>query len=275
MIDIGLNLTHESFNADREALLHAAAAADVTHMLVTGSTLASTQAAIDLAQRHPDALRATAGVHPHHAGDLRAQDLPELRRLALLPQVVAVGECGLDYFRDFSAHADQQQAFRWQLQLAVEVGKPLFLHQRDAHEDFLAILQEYWSSIRRGVAHCFTGGVAQAKAYLDLGLYLGITGWICDERRGAELREAIRHIPRDRLLVETDAPYLLPRDLRPKPSSRRNEPKYLPHIVEIVARLRGETPEEVAAYMADNARELFGWPQFGVANADKETATRA
>ena len=265
MIDIGLNLAHDSFDADRETLLSDAAAVGVHHMIITGSTLASTQAAIDLAQRFPDALRATAGVHPHHAGELGEQDLPALQRLALLPQVVAVGECGLDYFRNLSPQVDQQRAFRLQLQLAAEIGKPLFLHQRDAHEHFLAILQEYWAAIGRGVAHCFTGGVAEAKAYLDLGLYLGITGWICDERRGAELRAAIRYIPRDRLLVETDAPYLLPRDLQPMPRSRRNEPKYLPHIVAAIAHCRGETAAEVADYSSANARMLFGWPPSAIA----------
>jgi len=173
--------------------------------------------------------------------------------------VVAVGECGLDYFRNFSPPAAQQAAFRKQLELAVEVGKPVFLHQRDAHEDFLAILRDYRPRLVGGVAHCFTAGLEEMRAYLDLGLYIGITGWICDERRGLHLREVVRHIPRERLLVETDGPYLLPRDLDPKPASRRNEPMYLPHVLRAIAAARGEDPEELGAITTRNALELFSW----------------
>ena len=129
---------------------------------------------------------------------------------------MAVGECGLDYFRNLSPRPAQLAAFRRQLDLAVQLRKPVFLHQRDAHEDFLTVLREYGSRLVGGVAHCFTAGVDEARAYLDLGLYIGITGWICDERRGLHLREVVRTIPADRLLIETDGPYLLPRDLQPE-----------------------------------------------------------
>ena len=260
MIDIGLNLTHDSFAGDRDALLESAVHAGVRHMIVTGSTLASSQAAIDLVREYPSLLRATAGVHPHHAGEFDERQMPALRNLLQQPDIVASGECGLDYFRNYSSHAHQERAFRLQLQLASEIGKPLFLHQRDAHDAFLGILRDYWPSIGRGVAHCFTGTRDEAKSYLDLGLHVGVTGWICDERRGTHLREVVRYVPRDRLLVETDAPYLLPRDLHPKPASRRNEPKYLPHIVATIARCRAESPEDVAAFTTANCTALFGWP---------------
>jgi TatD DNase family protein len=260
MIDIGLNLAHDSFDIDRDALLARADAAGVRHMIVTGSSLASTQQAITLVQQHPNRLRATAGVHPHHAEDLAEHQLPALRQLMQQPQVIAVGECGLDYFRNFSSVASQQRAFRWQLQLANEVDKPVFLHQRDAHDAFISILREHQPR-RGGVAHCFTGDRNQAKDYLDFGLYIGITGWICDERRGASLREAVGYIPSNRLLIETDAPYLLPRDFKPKPTSRRNEPAYLPHIAKVIAQCRGESTQSVIKATIANTQALFGWPE--------------
>jgi TatD DNase family protein len=261
LVDIGVNLAHDSFDADRAEVIERARAADVTHLIVTGSTLESTQAAIELAREQPLLIRATAGVHPHHASELDATQLSRLRQLMQAPEVCAAGECGLDYFRNFSPRDAQQRAFRWQLELAVEIRKPAFLHQRDAHAEFLAILREHRPQLAGAVAHCFTGGRRELEDYLALDLYIGITGWICDERRGAALRDAVTRIPADRMLLETDAPYLLPRDLVPLPPTRRNEPMYLRHILETVARHRNEPVETVARASSDNARRLFGWPE--------------
>lgn len=260
LIDIGINLAHDSFDTDRAEVIRRAAAAGVTHMVITGSSLASTRAAIDLVRSDPQRFRCTAGVHPHHAADLDESALQELAALAAQPEVVAVGECGLDYFRNLSPRAAQLAAFRHQLDLAVQLRKPVFLHQRDAHDEFLTILREYGSRLAGGVAHCFTAGSDEARAYLDLGLYIGITGWISDERRGLHLREVVRTLPAERLLIETDAPYLLPRDLQPKPHSRRNEPMYLPHVLHAVAVARGQSTQELASLMTRNAHTLFGWP---------------
>ena len=256
LIDIGINLGHESYQEDRDAVLARARAAGVTQMIVTGSSLASTRAAIALARARPRQLFATAGVHPHHASELSAERGSELLELARQPEVVAVGECGLDYFRNFSPAAAQQRAFHAQLELAAQVGKPVFLHQRDAHADFIAILREHGAQWR-GVAHCFTGSAPELTAYLELGLAIGITGWICDERRGAHLAALMPLIPAQRLLLETDGPYLLPRDLQPKPATRRNEPAYLPHIAAAVARARGESLAVLAAASTAATRELF------------------
>jgi TatD DNase family protein len=255
LIDVGVNLAHDSFDADRDAVMQRAAAAGVVQMVITGSSEDATRKAIALSRAHPGVLYATAGVHPHHAADLTADTLPALRELAREPEVRAVGECGLDYFRDFSPRDLQRRAFGWQLELAKELGKPVFLHQRDAHDDFLAILREH--GIRHGVAHCFTAGEAERDAYLELGLHIGITGWINDERRGLHLREVVKGIPADRLLIETDAPYLLPRDIEPAPKSRRNEPAFLPHVARAIARSRGESPESLAASSTSNARRFF------------------
>lgn len=257
-IDIGANLTHASFDADREAVIEAARAAGVTAQVVTGADLPSSRAAARLAARHRGLLWSTAGVHPHHAASLDPKDRAAFLELLRLPMVVAVGECGLDYFRNFSPRAAQLVAFERQLAWAAECRKPVFLHQRDAHMDFLALLREHLPGLAGGVAHCFTEGRAELEDYLALGLSIGVTGWVCDERRGQRLREAVPHIPAQRLMIETDAPYLLPRDLSLRPNTRRNEPRHLPHIAETLARLRGEDVAELARYTSTNARALFG-----------------
>lgn len=257
LVDIGINLAHDSFDADRERVLARAHEAGVVHMVVTGSSLESTRRAIELVRSHPGVLHATAGVHPHHARDLHEHHLPELEALLRAPEVVASGECGLDFFRNYSPHADQERAFRWQLELAARIGRPVFLHQRDAHTDFMRVLREFLPALRGGVAHCFTGNAAELDDYLAAGLSIGITGWICDERRGAHLKELVARIPADRLMLETGGPYLLPRDLSPKPATRRNEPMYLAHVLKAVASARGESPAQVAAATTANARRFF------------------
>lgn len=259
-IDIGANLTHDSFDRDREAVIARARRHGVLQMIVTGASLATSAAAIELAASHEGTLFATAGVHPHHAAQLSVADLPQLRELLAHPQVVAAGECGLDYYRDLSPRDTQLRAFEWQLQLAAESGKPVFLHQRDAHQDFVAVLREHRGRLAGAVAHCFTAGVGELEDYLALELSIGITGWLCDERRGAHLPPLVTRIPAARLLLETDAPYLLPRDLKPKPKSRRNEPMYLPHVAAAVAAARGESLEQCARYTSANARLLFALP---------------
>ncbi len=260
LVDIGVNLTHESYDADRAEVLARAHAAGVQQLLITGTSLAISQRAITLAESYPGQCYATVGVHPHHASELTDEAHAPLRALLQAPCVVALGECGLDYYRDYSPRAAQRLAFEWQLSLAIEQKKPLFLHQRDAHADFLSMLSDVVKDLPHAVAHCFTGTVDEAEAYLALGLSIGLTGWICDERRGAHLLDVARRIPADRLLLETDGPYLLPRTLRPKPSSRRNEPSYLPEVCRVVAGARGETPDAVARCTTDNARRLFSLP---------------
>jgi TatD DNase family protein len=257
LIDIGINLAHDSFDADRDAVMSRALAAGVVQMVVTGSSGPSTRRSIELARQHRGTLYATAGVHPHHAAEWDDALFHELRELATLPEVVAVGECGLDYFRDYSPRDAQRRAFHRQLELAAQARKPVFLHQRDAHEDFVAILREHRKDLVDGVAHCFTGPAAELRDYLELDLAIGITGWICDERRGTHLIPLMREIPAGRLMIETDGPYLLPRDLHPKPASRRNEPMYLTHVAAAVARARGESIETLAESTTSAARKFF------------------
>jgi len=260
LIDIGVNLTHDSFDSDRDAVIARARAAGVVQMLITGASLTGSREAVELARARNGLLFATAGIHPHHARDLDDDSAAALADLALAPEVVAVGECGLDYYRDLSPRIVQRQAFERQLSLAARIGKPVFLHQRDAHDDFVAILREHRASLAGGVAHCFTAQDAELDCYLELDLAIGITGWICDERRGGHLKSLVARIPPGRLMLETDAPYLLPRDLSPRPVSRRNEPMYLPQVALAVARARGETVAALAAHTTRAARQLFSLP---------------
>jgi len=260
LVDIGANLTHSSFLHDIAAVLERARAHGVARIVVTGADAQGLRDAHALALAHPGFLFATAGVHPHHAADFTGDTEALLREYHAKAEVVAVGETGLDYFRDLSPRTAQLFAFERQLELAAECSKPLFLHQRDAHADFLACMDSVRGRIGHAVVHCFTGTKDELFDYLDRDFFIGITGWICDERRGTHLRELVSSIPADRLMLETDAPYLLPRDVRPMPSHRRNEPMYLAHICAEVARNRGEDPDIIAAQTAATAMRFFALP---------------
>jgi TatD DNase family protein len=235
-----------------------AVTAGVETMVVTGTSVEASRKAADLAAAHPDRLFATAGVHPHEAKRCDDATLDHLRALAAEPGVVAIGECGLDYNRDYSPRPVQDRWFEAQVALAAELGLPLFLHERDAHARLVEILEPYRSKLTAAVVHCFTGTAAEIDAYLAMDLHVGITGWICDERRGRHLCELVGRVPLDRLMVETDAPFLLPRDMRPQPHDRRNEPAFLPHVVHTIAACRVQSYEEVADATTQTARAFFG-----------------
>ncbi len=260
LIDIGANLTHESFAEDLTAVLHRARSAGVMQQVVTGTSVDSSAAAIALHAAYPALLFATVGIHPHHASDLDAPALQHLTDLAGQAGVVAIGECGLDYFRNLSPRDAQIAAFHAQLELAERLQLPVFLHQRDAHADFMAVLKEHIGNLKAAVAHCFTGQANELDDYLNNGLSIGITGWICDERRGEHLKALVRQIPADRLMIETDSPYLLPRSLRPKPEGRRNEPAFLLEVARVVAEARGETLQQLAHSTSAAASHFFALP---------------
>lgn len=257
LIDICFNFTHASFRKDEPAVIQRAIDAGVTAMMVTGSSVDESVAGIRLAERYPAHLYATVGVHPHLSREWQPDTQQRLRELAQHPRVRAIGEAGLDYNRNFSPHEDQRYAFERQMELACELDLPLFLHERDAHEEFTALLRQFRDDLNAVVVHCFTGNEAQLVTYLEMDLHIGITGWICDERRGVHLRELVKRIPPDRLMIETDAPYLVPRDLRPQPKARRNEPAFLPHIVETVARALDQDPTSVAQTTTATARRFY------------------
>ena len=257
MFDIGVNLTSSQFSRDRDEVVARAQAAGVTGMLLTGTNLHESEQAQKMARRYSRCW-STAGVHPHDSSSWTESVSVAIGELARRPEVVAIGECGLDFNRNFSTPAEQEAAFSAQLALAAELSLPVFLHCRDAHERFLTLLAPWLDKLPGAVLHCFTGSRDEVRACLERGLYIGITGWVCDERRGLELRNLLTEIPADRLLIETDAPYLLPRDLSPKPNSRRNEPVHLPHILTRVAGWRGEEAQRLEEVTDANARTLFG-----------------
>ncbi len=257
LVDIGVNLTNKSLARDLDGVMQRALDAGVRQMVVTGTSLAACAEALALCARYPERLVATCGVHPHHASEWSETSLAELEALARSPLARAIGETGLDFNRNYSPPAAQEHAFEAQLGLAARLQMPLFCHQRDAHERFVGMLSAHRDRLGRVVVHCFTDSRDALADYLDLDCYIGITGWICDERRGLELQQLVALIPPDRLLLETDAPYLLPRNLEPKPASRVNEPAYLPHILREVARHRGDDPARLAAQTRENSVRFF------------------
>ncbi|NVK41318.1 MAG: TatD family hydrolase [Oceanospirillaceae bacterium] len=258
MIDIGVNLTDKRFANDQDAVVERALEAGVTRLVVTGTSIEGSEAAMALCDRHPQHLYFTAGVHPHHASEFDNERARDLKALAAHPACVAIGETGLDFCRNFSSPSQQIDAFERQLELACSTGLPLFLHERDAHTRQLEMLKTYRDHFSRAVAHCFTGSREELYGYLDLDLHIGITGWICDERRGAHLLPLLKDIPSNRLMLETDAPYLSPRDLKPKPKSGRNEPAFLPHIARRVSVETGETEENLRARVLETSQAFFG-----------------
>lgn len=260
LIDVGANLCHESFAPDLDEVLDRAARAGVGRIVVTGTSRPDSEAAAALARRHPGRLRATAGVHPHEAAAFDGAAAAAIEALAARDEVAAIGETGLDFYRDLSPRPDQERAFETQLDIAARVGLPVFLHERDAHRRFVEVLKPFRDRLGPAVIHCFTGDREALHACLDLDLHVGITGWICDERRGLHLRDLVGRIPADRLMLETDSPYLLPRDLRPRPRSRRNEPARLAHVARAVADATGETVEALAARTTATACAFFGLP---------------
>jgi TatD DNase family protein len=256
LVDIGVNLGSRQFGRDREAVIQRAQVAGVRRMVVTGTTVEATRTAVALARERPGVLFATSGIHPHESSRATPQAFEEIALLSRAPEVRAIGECGLDFDRDFSPRPVQEAAFEAQLELACERKLPVFLHEREAHDRFLAILARFRPRLSRAVVHCFTGGERELEAYLAHDLHIGVTGWICDERRGTGLRALVPRIPADRLMLETDAPYLAPPGV--KTSHRRNEPAFLTHVLEAVARAAGRPPEQVAAESTRVAELFFG-----------------
>ncbi|MFJ7883465.1 TatD family hydrolase [Pseudomonas sp. NPDC096917] len=263
LIDIGVNLTNPSFDGKHRAVLERAYAAGVAQLVLTGTSVEGSEQALHLCREldeNGDRLFTTAGIHPHSASDWNGDSAQRLMALLKESNVRAVGECGLDFNRDFSPRAQQEKVLEEHLAMAVELQLPVFLHERDASQRLLEILRNYRDHLPAAVVHCFTGEKRALFSYLDLDLHIGITGWICDERRGTHLHPLVRDIPRGRLMLESDAPYLLPRTLRPKPKNGRNEPAYLPEVLREVAVHREESEQDLAAHTSACARAFFGLP---------------
>lgn len=256
LIDIGVNLTNSRLYHDREYHKQEAISAGVIHQIITGTSYETSLKALSICEEDPSYYSATAGCHPHDAKDFTTEHLQGIQSLIEHECVIAIGECGLDFNRNFSAPDIQCDVFEQQINLALETDMPLFLHQRDAHTKFMEHLTPHADSVR-GVCHCFTEGKDEMRDYLDLGFYIGITGWLCDERRGKLLQEALRYLPLDRLLFETDAPYLLPRTIRPRPKSNMNIPSYLPWVVKTAEEITGVSAQELSEISTQNCHTLF------------------
>lgn len=261
IIDIGANLGNKAFREDLDRVLSRALEAGVEAIVATGTSVTASRGAWEIAEKKRERsprLFATAGIHPHHASTFGPDAIVALRELCARPEVVAVGETGLDFDRNFSPRDDQLRSFEAHLELAAELQMPVFLHERSAHEEFAAILAKHRPRIPRAVVHCFTGNGEALARYLDLDCHIGLTGWICDERRGTHLLDIVGRIPKGRLMIETDAPYILPRTIRPRPKTNRNEPSLLPYVLRAVAAARRESPEDLARSTTETARAFFG-----------------
>jgi TatD DNase family protein len=251
LFDTHAHLHFPEFADDLPAVLERARVAGVRGLVTIGTDVATSAAALDLAARQPD-VWAAVGVHPHDAAEADEPALAEVERLAHDPRAVAIGEIGLDFFRNLSPREVQERTFRRLLELAHRVGKPVLVHCRDAHAETLAILEEGGVRDRGGIMHCFSGDVAVARRCLDLGLLISLAGPVTYPSARA-LPEVARFVPADRLVVETDCPFLPPQGHR----GRRNEPAYLALTAERVAALRGEPLQTLGPRMSDNARRLF------------------
>lgn len=264
MIDIGVNLTNKRFNGKTDQILKDAAAAGVTGIIITGTSLDSSRRAIQLIRETKETygivLKCTVGIHPHEASQFNQIKNLEKQLEQLIQTnrdiVVAVGESGLDYNRNFSPPDVQRDGFRKQMALAQKLSLPVFLHNREAHDDFITILREF-PNVPKCV-HCHTDpSLAHLQELVSIGAMIGQTGWITDERRGKDLRNIIPHIPPNRLMIETDSPFLLPQNIPDYRRKRYNEPAYLPFIVEDLARIYGRTEAEVKAKTVSNTKSFF------------------
>jgi len=259
LVDIAVNLSNGPLQHKVAQIVEDANALNVTRLIALGCSVQGSEIALAHAKAFPGQVYATAGIHPHDAKTFDQDSLSNLRRLAAENEVVAIGECGLDFNRDFSPRPMQIMAFEAQLQLAAQLQMPVVMHQRDAHDSFIDLLSKHRASLCNAVVHCFTGTRQELKDYLDLDLHIGVTGWICDERRGLALKEAVKYIPGDRLMLETDSPYLIPRDIRPKPKSRNNVPANLPHIAQAVANSRQQPLDQLTNNCLNTTTNFFNF----------------
>uniref|UniRef100_A0A914VDK5 Deoxyribonuclease TATDN1 n=1 Tax=Plectus sambesii TaxID=2011161 RepID=A0A914VDK5_9BILA len=279
LVDIGANLAHPNYHKDLDQVIERAKAAGVVKVMVTGTSMKSSKSALELAKKHSGFLYATAGVHPHDAKEFTETTVAELEQLAAAPECVAIGECGLDFNRNFSPQDQQRTAFEAQVELACKLGKPLFIHEREAHEDMVAILSRHKANLPPTVIHCFTGFSREAQKYIEMGLNIGLTGFLWKDRLEDGVQFALKNglIPLDRLVIETDAPYMypkvndkkVPKEVKERISDHaktflkhcsfdRNEPCSLAATCEMIAAFMNVPAAEVALKTTENAMRIYG-----------------
>lgn len=252
--DSHCHLFMEEFDEDRKAVLERARREGISLLIAVGYSLQTSQAALQLAETEVG-IYAAVGIHPHDAKDYDDEAEKALRELAKGRKVVAVGETGLDFYRNLSPRPKQEEAFRGQIRLAKELDLPIVVHDREAHEEVVRILKEEGAEEVGGVIHCFSGDLHMAKAVWAMGFYTSIAGPVTYPKKG-HLPEVIQKAPLEKLLIETDCPYLPPQPYRGK----RNEPAYLLHVAQEVACLRGLTPKQLGRLTVENASRLFRVP---------------
>ena len=235
--DIACNFTSKRFDNDLDEVIDRAIINNITKFGLICSQLSDLDKLLKIYNRYSKDMFFTIGVHPHHANEFNDEYLKNLKESINNNNPHAIGETGLDFFRNLSTYEEQVYAFEEQIKIAIDTNKPLFLHQRDSHDDFIKILRKYSSDINKAVVHCFTGTQKELEDYLELDCYIGVTGWICDAKRNVELRKTIKNIPLEKLMIETDCPYLIPKNLPEKPKNNRNEPNNLNHIVAEISAL--------------------------------------
>ena len=256
LIDIGANLTHSQLLNNIHTVIENFKKVRVDKVIITSSDIHDTEMALDLIEKFPNLFYTTVGFHPHNAKNFKEKDLEYMENLAKNPNVISIGECGLDYYREYSPRNQQILCFEKQLFLSSKLNLPIFLHERGAHHDFCSILEKYMEKINNCVVHCFTGTKEELLRYIDLGCYIGITGWITDMERGSHLHDIIQLVPEDRLLVETDSPYLIPRNIDKK-HGRINEPAYLPYIVKAISQCLNKNMKYVCDKTYENTKMFF------------------
>jgi TatD DNase family protein len=255
LFDSHCHLDDRSYKTDLESVLQRAGDAGVSAMMIAGVDLQSVQRALALADRYPG-LYAAVGIHPHDAESCNETVLEQLRQLAQNPKVRAWGEIGLDFNRMYSPRKDQENWFIRQLAEAAALNLPVIIHERDSGGRLIEILEQHPDHNRQGVVHCFSGNGDELDRYLDMGFCIGVTGIVTIQKRGAALRQLIPKIPDNRLLVETDAPYLTPAPEKNK--TRRNEPAFVKRVLMKLAEIRNQEPGELARITTENACRLFG-----------------
>ena len=255
--DIACNFTNERFDKDLDEVINRAKTNKITKFGLICSRLSDIDKLLEIYNQYSKNMFFTIGVHPHHANEINDKYLKNLKEAVINNNPHAIGETGLDFFRNLSTYDEQIYAFEEQIKIAVDTNKPLFLHQRDSHDDFIKILRQYSSDISKAVVHCFTGTQEQLEDYLELDCYIGVTGWICDEKRNVELRKTIKNIPLSKLMVETDCPYLIPKNLQKKPKNNRNEPYNLNHILSEIAILMDVDRDILRKETFENTIDFF------------------
>ena len=256
-IDIACNFTHESFKRNLEEVINDAELAGVEKFVLLCASLADLDPIKKIQKNAPNKFFISAGIHPHHATETVEVNYDQLLRQLQSITPHAIGETGLDYFRNISPPDIQKESFRMHIEIAKELSLPLYLHQRDAHNDFIRMIREHRKNFPKFVVHCFTGTQKELDDYLDLDAYIGLTGWICDAKRNIDLRQSIKNIPLEKIMIETDSPYLIPKNLLKKPKKNINEPKYLPHIANEICELTGYELEEIKLATSKNAINFF------------------